>query len=451
MALSDAERALVARLAPLLDAQRAACERLDAYYDGAQRLEMLGLAVPPELRRFTTIVAWPQLYVDSVEERLDVEGFRLPGAEDGDGRLWEWWQGWDGDELSQMAHLDALVYGRSYVTVGARGDGSGVPLVAVESPTELVAVRDPATRRPAAALRLYDRGDTGTDEPRAGVLYTPGATVALSRDGGAWAEVDRDDHGLGVVPVVVAANRPRTARRDGRSQMGPAISLTDACARSLTNLQLAQETHAVPQRYVLGATRGDFVDAEGAPLTAWEAYFGAVWALSNEEARAGQFSASDLGNFHGTVRLYAELLAGMTGLPLSYIGFGADAPASADGIRAAEARLVKTCERRQRALSGAWEQVLRLAQLVADGAADPDMASLETLWRDPATPTRAQAADATTKLVAAGVLPVEAAWEDLGYSASRRARLREQRADQAADPTLERVARSLAGDPGAAA
>lgn len=48
------------------------------------------------------------------------------------------------------------------------------------------------------------------------------------------------------------------------------------------------------------------------------------------------------------------------------------------------------------------------------------------------------------KLVQAGVLPVEAAWEDMGYSAVRRRKLKAMRdAERAADPTLE-IARSLA-------
>lgn len=433
MPLSGEETALVTDLTARLDTQRGDCDRLDAYYAGSQRLELLGLAVPPQLQRFTTVVAWPRLYVDALESRLDVEGFRLPGSEDADERLWSWWQANDGDEQSQMAHLDSLVYGRGYLTVGANPDDPTVPRITAESPTELVAVRDPATRAVTAALRLYDRGDTGTDEPRAGTLYTPTATVTMARQSGAWVEVDRDSHGLGVVPVVVAANRPRTTARDGSSEMLPVIGLTDAAARSLTNLQLAQEVTAVPQRWALGASAGDFVDADGKPLTAWEAYFGTVWALSNPDARVGQFTAADLRNFHETVRLYAQLLVGLTGLPPTYLGIQSENPASADAIRASEARLVKRVERLQRPLSGTWEQVMRLGQRIVDRAVDPALAGLETLWRDPATPTRAQVADAAVKLVSAGILPREAAWEDLGYSAARRTRLREQWAAQASD------------------
>ena len=67
----------------------------------------------------------------------------------------------------------------------------------------------------------------------------------------------------------------------------------------------------------------------------------------------------------------------------------------------------------------------------------------------PATPTRAQQADAAVKLVGAGILPVEAAWEDMGYSAARRTKLKGLRdAERAADPVLE-IARSLPVQPAA--
>jgi hypothetical protein len=60
---------------------------------------------------------------------------------------------------------------------------------------------------------------------------------------------------------------------------------------------------------------------------------------------------------------------------------------------------------------------------------------METLWRNPETPTRAQSMDAAVKGVQAGILPIEAAWEDLGYSATRREQLRRMRdAELAADP-----------------
>ena len=49
------------RLNVLRDARWPDDERLDKYYNGTQRLKLMGLAVPPALRSFETVVNWPRL------------------------------------------------------------------------------------------------------------------------------------------------------------------------------------------------------------------------------------------------------------------------------------------------------------------------------------------------------------------------------------------------------
>jgi len=452
VALSDDERETLGRLELQLLRTQRRNRKLDAYYNGEQRLEQLGLAVPPELERFLTIVAWPGTYADAVEERIDLEGFRLPGTTEADDELWRIWQANGLDEESQLAHLDALVLGRSFIVVGAGddtpdapsaedGDGDrdpAIPLVTVESANEVNVELDPRTRRVVAAAKSYQDGTV-----RRATLYLPDVTVWLERRNARWVELDRDEHELGVVPVVPIVNRPRLSRREGRSQFERVIGLTDAAARALTNAQLATEIMAIPQRYVLGASKGDFVDADGNQLTAWESYFGAIWALANKDAKVGAFSAADLSNFSNIVNHYAALVSGVTGLPMRFLGQSTTNPPSAEGIRADESRLIKTCERFHRGTGGSWEMAMRIVRRILDGKWNPELTQLETLWRDPATPTRAQQADAAVKLVGAGILPVEAAWEDMGYSAPRRTKLKALRdAERAADPVLE-IARAL--------
>jgi hypothetical protein len=448
VALTDDETTIFRGLTSQLGNNRLELERLNAYYEGEQRLEQLGLAIPPELRRFMVLVNWPRTTVDSVEERQDIEGFRLAGQTSPDDELWRVWQANDLDEESQLAHLDALVFGRSFVCVGSNEDDDQTPLVTVESPMEVAVDRDPRTRRVTAAARVYGRGDTTglASQATLATLYLPDATIWLERErGGRWAEVDRDPHELGVVPVVPLVNRARTSSRNGVSEMADVITLTDAAARALTNAQLATEALAVPQRYVLGATKGDFVDQDGNQLTAWETYFGAVWALANKEAKAGQFPGADLKNFEAIVNHYAQLVSGLSGIPASHLGFHTDNPASADAIRASEARLVKKCERKTKAWSGSWEQVMRLVRRIQSGEWDTSLQRIETKWRDPATPTEAQKADAAVKRFQAGIVPLEQTREDLGYSPEQRLLMRQEDERDRADPTLERFARELSG------
>jgi hypothetical protein len=115
-----------------------------------------------------------------------------------------------------------------------------------------------------------------------------------------------------------------------------------------------------------------------------------------------------------------------------------DNPASADAIRSSEASLVKKAKRKQRIFGGAWERAMRLALLVDGGALIGSAVTLpqgsermETIWRDPETPTVSQKADAAVKLVQAGLIHPETALEDLGYSPTKIQQDKERRTTDA--------------------
>ncbi|ROP45938.1 phage portal protein [Pseudokineococcus lusitanus] len=413
-----------------LGREKSVLTRLDAYYEGTQRLEQMGIAVPPQLARFTTMVNWPRVTADSLNQRCGVRGFRLPGQTGTDGDLADVWQANDLDEESQQAHLDALVFGRSYAAVGTRHPDepdADLPLVTVESPLCMTHDVDPRTRRVTRALRKVRSGDV-----ELATLYLPDETIWLERSPRTrgWEEKDRDDHQLGVVPVVPLVNRPRLGNRYGVSEIADVISLTDAACRALTDAQLATEALAVPQKYVLGAAEKDFVDPQGRPVTKWESYFGAVWTLMNEKATVGSFPAADLKNFETIVNHYANLVSGVSGLPTRFYGQYTTNPPSEGSIVADETRLIQNAYRVHVQAGGFWESVMRLCMRLVYGEWDPDLKRMETLWRSPETPTRAQQADAVQKLattVINGVplVPLEMARESLGWSEADLARARE--------------------------
>lgn len=447
-ALTSEETADFDRLKNELTLAQPTFDTADAYYDGQQRLEVLGLAIPPELARFTVIVNWPRVVVDAIADRLDVKGFRLPGADVGDPDLYSTWVGNGMVELDLMARLDYLVYGRTYKCVGVDDDGG--ERITVESPRQIITRRDPRTNKIVEALRLYD---VENGQAKRATWYLENETRWLSGDG-PWMVDETDEHGLGRVPVVPTFRRRRTTIPQHRSLQGVSamedvVPITDAAARNISNAQLGQETHAVPQRGVLGATKGDFIGSDGKPLTAWEAYFGAVWALGNKDAKTFQFDASDMQNFERMMDLYARLASGTSGLPPNYFGLAADDAASADAIRSRESRLVKIAERDQVALGQSDAEVLRIADRIKTGSWNKELESLETLWYDAGTPTVAARADAVVKLYSATdsagrpLLPREMAMEELGWSPTKIKRALQMLSEEERDRTLERVARDV--------
>lgn len=449
MALSLEDARLVNDLSNQLTVRAHVDERFRRYYQGTQRLEQIGLAVPPELRRFETVVNWPRLALDSLNERLDVRAFILPGSDVADPSLSEGWAANDLDSESPKLHLDTFIYGRGFVCGGTNAEDREHPLLTVESPRELMVQIDPRTRRVERAFRVY--GATEDDpQPQYATIYQPNLTRWLVRDQGKWVEYDRDDHNLGRVPVVPFFNRLLTGDWLGESEMTDIIPLTDAAARSLTNLQLAGETHAVPQKYVLGATRGDFVDpATNEVIPAWESYMSAFLALANKDAKVGQLQGTSLANFHETVNHYARLVAAITGLPPHFLGFSSENPASADAIRSSESRLVKRAELKQRQFGDSWARVMSLYLRLRDGEW-PDGRSIRTEWYDASTPTVAARTDAVVKLVASDILSREGAWDELGWSEARKDRERGYFAAQAADPVLMALAQGARDDADAA-
>jgi hypothetical protein len=440
VALSDDELATLRRLEKSLTVQSANDGVLRAYYKGQQRLRHMGLALPPEMQIFETVINWPRTYVDTLRARLRMRSLILPGEETADPGLREGYDANNLDSQSRLAHLDAFMYGRSFVTVGTNEDDREHPLIRVESPQQMATEVDPRTLRLAAAAKVYGKNEIG--QATNATLYLPNQTIWLFSDRGRWVEVDRDVHNLGRVPVVMLINRPETGIYTGESEMTDVIPLTDGAARSLTNGGFAMETVAVPQKYVLGASKGDFVDADGNPIPAWESYIGHIWANSNTDAKVGQFPSADMGNFERWVNLFAQHASGVTGLPMRYFGQNSANPPSADGIRADESRLINTAQTKQDEFGDPWGWVFALYLKFRDGA-DVDGSRVKVQWFDPGTPTISALADSVQKQVASGLLSKRGAWTELGWSEARIAQEQQWMADEASDPLVDQLAKQF--------
>lgn len=419
--LDGLEASTALKLDQILETTQHRYDLLNRYYDGKQLLRQLGLAIPPELKQFTVIVNWPRVVADSRVDRLDLKGFRVGDDERLADAAWRLWQRFDLID-DQSSYLDFELFGRSFKVVEQTDDGVAIRSV---SPEDIITLRSPVDGMVAVAYRrIRDENDMTVGR----VLWTRSRTVVMDSS---WRIMRSTPNEIGMVPVVPAFRNWRTRepsyqpwpRLQGVSCISDVIDLTDSCARDLTNAQLAQETHAVPQRGVLGATKGDFLDENGNRLTAWESYFGRLWALTNPNAKTFEFSSAQMTNFTEMVELYARLCSGSSGLPPNYFGLAADDAASADAIRSREAKLVKSIERDQRALGNQVKETARIAIAMLMGVETAErFDQCEALWHDPGTPTVAQRADAVTKLYAtqdpAGrpLMPREMAWEELGWS-----------------------------------
>lgn len=450
MALTPSEVDLIERMKRDLDANNSHDERLLRYYQGQQRVEQLGMAIPPNMRRFLVVVNWPRVVVDTIEHRQNVRALILPGEETADPQLRAIW---DASNLSahvKMFNRDRMIYGRAYMSVGTNEDNPSLPLVRVESPREMTALVDVRREVVVAAARFYGEDENG-QTPTHVTLYLPDQTIWVEKGKDArWREVDRDEHRLGAVPIVMHLNRRMSSGWAGESQLSDIIPLTDSAARTMTNLQFSIEAHGSPRKYMVGVEKKDFLDSEGNPLPQWEAYFDAVHMVSNPQGKVGQLPGADVGNFETALNMYGKQAATLTGFPSRYFGLHTTNPPAEGAMRADEAQLVESVESQNEEVGMTVGWVGGLMMRFATGEwVEGNRVRCD--WFDPATPTVAQREDALAKRRAAGVLSREGYWDELGWSEARKAKERAYFAAEAADPVLMALAQGARADADAAA
>ncbi len=418
-----------------IDEDAAVLATFDAYFTGTQPAAYLAPAARAALADRLRVLAinYPRLAVLSLAERLTVTGFRTEGPDAApDAALWRVWRANGMEDAAGQAHVDALVYGRSYVIVWA---GTTGPRITVESARQVAVQRDPATREVVAAVKRWSangKGHAVVYEPDVIRRYTSQANVveagAIPLTG--WHVAETIDNPLGIVPVVPIVNRGRLLDVDGVSEMADVLDLADALNKVMADAMVTSEFYARPRRWVTGLEILE--DEAGNPVNPFSDELGRVWQSEAPETKFGQFDAARLDGYGDLAAVITQQIGAVTGLPAHYLGLNGDQPPSADAIRSAEASLVARAIARQRTFGQAWADVARLIIGVRDGT-DPGAVDVETVWENPETRTPAQTADAAAKLVAAGILPVSEALTQLGYTPAQVERVRAARRGEALD------------------
>lgn len=161
----------------ILETSQSRYDTLNRYYDGAQHLKQLGLAIPPELKRFTVIVNWPRVVADSRVDRLDMKGFRVGDDERLAEAAWQLWQRF-GMVEDQSSYLDFELFGRSFKVVSKDDDG-GVEIRSV-SPEDIITLRSPVTGDVYIAYqRIRDEYDMTVRR----IVWTRKRTITWTRRG----------------------------------------------------------------------------------------------------------------------------------------------------------------------------------------------------------------------------------------------------------------------------
>lgn len=450
------------RLSRALNREKKPLEKNDQYFEGEQPLRFIAPILEREMGfRLSPIVLNLALFaVDVYDNRLDIEGFRIGSnrrSRTADDDVEDTWEENQGSFISQQVHREGLALGRGYAMVGPGETDDDAPVITIESPFDAIHEDDPRTKKVKHGIKRW----TDLDKVQWMTYLHQEGSVTWRKKGRDWVEDagERDDHDFGICSLVPLMNDPRVLGRSrptkfdqrlGRSVFHPIISPLDGLNKFATDMMVSGEFHALPRRWGTGLNEDDFVDEKtGKALDTFSMIAGRMWGTSSDKAKFGQFPEADLKNFHDTIKLLMQIIAMELGLPSHYLLFQGDNPPSADAIRSSEAQLVKRAERKQQSLSHGWETVQRLVLLELGRDEDAKPRNIETLWRDPSTPTVAQKADAIVKLVQAkdnsgrSLVPIEQARDDLGYTELEQERMRDWDDNAIQDPQITAATRSL--------
>jgi Phage portal protein, SPP1 Gp6-like len=444
---------LIASLSKALDDRSARVQRYQDYYSGQQRL---AFATTKFRQAFGSLFGafadnFCALIVDAVEERLDVEGFRigpgedvgrgrkLPGDPDGDKAAWQMWQENQLDLYSQIAHKNALIKECSYALVGP-GDRADTVDITIEDARQAIVVYEAGSyRKRRAGLKRWIDDDGHLNA----TLYRPDTVEKyVSRDkikseSSDWGSLNvtwtpRDVPGenwplpnrLKTVPLIPLVNRPNLDGT-GESELKSVLPIQDAINKLVMDMIVASEFSAYPKRFATGIAI-EVDDETGEPKEQFSAAADRVWASENENAKFGTLEAADLSPFVAGVDMLIQHLASQSRTPYHYFLQHGGQPPSGESLRASETGLVSKAERKQRYFGEGWEEVIRLAFLATGDTARGAVHESETIWRDPEKKTESEHVDALVKLASVGV-PEEQLWADAGYSPTQIARFLEMR------------------------
>ena len=398
----------------------------EAYYEGQHPL---AFATQKFREAFGTLLGafadnWCQVIVDSSVERLRVVGFEVAGATSSE--AWEIWQRNGLDVESDVAHTEAGKSGCAYLLVDPN---DGEPLITVEHSSQVVVVNDPQSRRRRLAALKQWLGDDGYQYA---TLYLPDVVLRyqtsepVSSGSSASVEVEwvpRDDapsevaNPFGVVPVIPLENKPGLLGQP-HSDLQPAIPIQNAINKLCSDLLVASEYGAFPQRVITGWESP--LDPEtGRPMFSssdrrnWlEAAMSRVWTFSNADVKTSSLPAADLANFTTALEVFVQHMAAQTKTPPHYL-LGQVVNASGDALSVAEAGLVSKCRGKIKVFSDGWEEALALALGVV--GVDTTSADCETVWANPERVTLGVLVDAAVKKRTLGI-PLPVIWLELGYT-----------------------------------
>lgn len=448
-----------------LQERQGTIELFDSYYRGDHPLPWLAPQAREDFRRILRMTRsnYMALPVNAKAQRMVVDGFRV-SAEDGsftDAPSDELRRVWEFNELdlySDLAWIEALIAGTSYMLVAPNPADRLLPIITIEHASQVIVAYEPGSnrRRARAALKVW------VDEWTGGylaTLYLPGQLWKMRADGPKQGQgtftplwqprvegMESEGNPLGEVPFREISCTPRLLG-EGRPFLTDVIDIQDRINKTLADRLMTQDFGAFPQKWAKGWPDED---EDGNPTPPIKVGRDRMITTSATETDFGQFEAAAMDPYSNAKREDVKDIGSITCTPIRSL-LGEISNVNGETLKASENDHIAMVRQMCRYAGSGIEGVARLAQ---KAAGLPVSEMVETIWANPEYRTEGELTDAVVKRKQAGIIGRRQSREDLGYSAAQIKRLeqddRTEAAELGVDATLARVLRPVTANAPAA-
>lgn len=364
----------------------------EQYYAGIQRLvfasEKFQTAFGERFKAFASNIS--ATVVDAAADRLTLTRFDADENETISERAWELWSANRMDRRAGEVHKDTFRDGNAYAIVWPDGPNGSVRLRTNRGRGFAIGYDDEDPDVLAWAIKTWRRHDGSW---RANVYLrdriekydTLAKSSAFPLASQQWRRLrpEREPWPLpnpwGVVPVFHFANNAGIGEY-GHSELHDVIPLQDALNKAVSDMLVAMERRAVPDRWITGVEI-PVDDETGKPKPLFQGYMEAVTAIGAPDAKLGQFEAVDLQQFLHVADWFVRQIAVVSRTPTHYIMPLDGGWPSGEALKSAEASFLAKIKDRQVAFGNVWEDAMTLALRMSG----TEVEGLSAVWED-ATP-----------------------------------------------------------------
>lgn len=392
------------------------------YYTMHNRLVDLGISVPPELKRLNAACGWGKKCVDVMVEHSMFDGYSASDAE-------------TQAALARMTRRNRMrtLYRRAttsaleqcFTLYFVSKDDAGRARVSAYPANVCGVTWDDANDCLEAALFVVSMSKNriyGNYEPDWVNVVTPDYLIRIRRtEGTAWS-AEYEKHGLGHLPVFLAAYEPTLDRPFGTSRITREVmGYIDSAVRANVNEEIASAFAASAQKYLLGTDGDPFEN-----VSRWNAYIGNIFNIDKDEdgdvPQFGQLAQPSMEPLNVHWRLLCGRMSAATGIHVSQFGLVHDNPASGDAIYQENEPLILKVknwnEDAKDVLTDVATAMLATERGTTFDAIDQLDLGIVANMPNPAMPTLAQQTDSSVKIAAAvpGFAQTKAFWIMNGFT-----------------------------------